>query len=334
MRRSIFVILLPFCLLLAACNLNDEGAAVETIEPLLTAEVEPAAAATNTVSSPTNTPMPTSTTVPTNTTGGGNTNTNTPNCTPRQDWTTTYTVVSGDTLGQIAQRTGSSVTDLSAGNCLSNPNAISVGQTLRVPRAPTSTGSSGGTVYERYPNLPRVGDVAGMPSQEVCWISNPSGGVLVYAQPQQPESAAIGVLSNRALLAEIHNAGYYRIEFAEQINGGTGWVKAEEVNLIGGCGDGPGLGPPPLPVHQDPGSPPTNACVAVHPGGTAEVIIYNPAPGQGMPLPVAMLGNWAEVKTILESWYEVILGPNETGWIPANIPNHSPTLMGDCSGLQ
>jgi murein DD-endopeptidase MepM/ murein hydrolase activator NlpD len=44
-------------------------------------------------------------------------------------------VVSGDTLGSIARRANSSVNELAAGNCLTNANAINVGQILRVPRA-------------------------------------------------------------------------------------------------------------------------------------------------------------------------------------------------------
>jgi hypothetical protein len=45
-------------------------------------------------------------------------------------------VVSGDTLGTLAQRTGSTIAQLSTANCLSNANQIAVGQQLRVPRQP------------------------------------------------------------------------------------------------------------------------------------------------------------------------------------------------------
>lgn len=60
------------------------------------------------------------------------------NCTPRADWTTQYTVVVGDTLGRLAQRTGSTVSQLAQGNCLSDPNRIVVGQRLRLPRVPAT----------------------------------------------------------------------------------------------------------------------------------------------------------------------------------------------------
>lgn len=56
-------------------------------------------------------------------------------CTPRTDWQFTYTVVAGDTLFSIAQRAGTTVDVLAAGNCLTNANAINAGQVLRVPVA-------------------------------------------------------------------------------------------------------------------------------------------------------------------------------------------------------
>ena len=57
------------------------------------------------------------------------------NCYVRSDWLS-YLVVAGDTISNLAQRTNSSISALSQGNCLSNPNAISVGQLLRVPQIP------------------------------------------------------------------------------------------------------------------------------------------------------------------------------------------------------
>jgi LysM repeat protein len=69
-----------------------------------------------------------------------------------------YTVVRGDTLGTIAQRSGTTVAVLTQANCLANPNTISVGQRIRVPRAiipPTPQGNIGndGTIVEITPIL-------------------------------------------------------------------------------------------------------------------------------------------------------------------------------------
>lgn len=105
----------------------------------------------NTVLIPTNTPFivtstpqagvtPTATIRPTNTpvTGGssGNSGNGSPPCVIQSSWPI-YIVQSGDTLGQIAQRTGSTINALVSANCLANANVLSVGQSLRVPRQPT-----------------------------------------------------------------------------------------------------------------------------------------------------------------------------------------------------
>ena len=57
----------------------------------------------------------------------------TPGCEPRKDWKLTYTVQQGDALARIADAYGTYVSDLAAGNCLTDVNVISVGQTLHVP---------------------------------------------------------------------------------------------------------------------------------------------------------------------------------------------------------
>ena len=58
-----------------------------------------------------------------------------PSCTPRTDWPE-YTVQAGDTLYSIALRSDSTQATLQAANCLSDPNKIFEGQSLRVPKQP------------------------------------------------------------------------------------------------------------------------------------------------------------------------------------------------------
>jgi LysM repeat protein len=58
-----------------------------------------------------------------------------------------YTVVPGDTLAIIARRVGSSADVLAQANHLVNPNLIYVGQTLLVPRGPSSAVTLGGAVH-------------------------------------------------------------------------------------------------------------------------------------------------------------------------------------------
>jgi LysM repeat protein len=63
--------------------------------------------------------------------------------------TSSYTVRSGDTLGTIAARHGTSVAALVQANRLSNPNLIRIGQVLQVP---ASGGSAGGGRGVRPPS--------------------------------------------------------------------------------------------------------------------------------------------------------------------------------------
>ncbi|MBN1963126.1 MAG: LysM peptidoglycan-binding domain-containing protein [Anaerolineae bacterium] len=72
-------------------------------------------------------------------------------CVPRTDWPL-YTIVAGDTLGEIAERTNTTSETLAAANCLENANLISVGQPLYVPFIPappaTNTPLPGGIPNE------------------------------------------------------------------------------------------------------------------------------------------------------------------------------------------
>ena len=47
-----------------------------------------------------------------------------------------YTVETGDSLGLLAEQTSSSIDELVAGNCLTNPDALFVGQVIYLPRPP------------------------------------------------------------------------------------------------------------------------------------------------------------------------------------------------------
>jgi LysM repeat protein len=56
------------------------------------------------------------------------------NCTPRADWTLTYTIQPGNTLAEIARASEVSLTDLAQGNCIADVNRIVAGQQLHVPK--------------------------------------------------------------------------------------------------------------------------------------------------------------------------------------------------------
>ncbi|HEX3050618.1 MAG TPA: LysM peptidoglycan-binding domain-containing protein [Aggregatilineaceae bacterium] len=65
-----------------------------------------------------------------------------------------YTVVAGDTLGIIADYTGSTTAQLQQANCLGNADLIYVGDRLYVPRLPVVPTSAPATIT--FPNLPAL----------------------------------------------------------------------------------------------------------------------------------------------------------------------------------
>jgi LysM repeat protein len=69
------------------------------------------------------------------TTGGGNPPTPQPGVTPQPGGETQYVVVSGDTLGRIAQRFGTTIAAIAQRNGITNINLIYVGQRLIIPVA-------------------------------------------------------------------------------------------------------------------------------------------------------------------------------------------------------
>ncbi len=54
-------------------------------------------------------------------------------CTPRKDWKLRYTVQRNDALAKIADKYGSTVKEIADANCITDVNAIVIGQELRVP---------------------------------------------------------------------------------------------------------------------------------------------------------------------------------------------------------
>jgi hypothetical protein len=85
---------------------------------------------------------------------------------------------------------------------------------------------------------------------------------------------------------------------------------------------------PDLPVVADPGNPPTDRCIAAHPGGTAVVTIYQ-GPGTQF-APVARLGNWVEILKSENGWYQVLTGPGQTGWLQGSDVG----LVGPCDAIE
>lgn len=157
-----------------------------------------------------------------------------PPCSIRTDWQL-YTVVSGDTLSQIAQRSGTDLNTLSTANCLKDANAISVGQALRVPSMPVSMPApgTGGSSTSGTAHLRMVGDFAGRPLLEACWASNPGTNPLVY---DRIDGTAFAYLSNRLLVVSATPTWVQvEVQGTMTIPDTTGWMRVSDVNLIGFC---------------------------------------------------------------------------------------------------
>src|SRR5262245_46293861 len=125
-RRLLLLLLIP---VVTACNFppNELEATITptptSIAPFVTTTPEASIRETPTATPPTSaTPRASDTAQPTNA-----------SCTPREDWTITYTVIAGDTLSSIAGRANATTNEVATGNCLANVNIITVGQRLRVP---------------------------------------------------------------------------------------------------------------------------------------------------------------------------------------------------------
>lgn len=210
---------------LSACRLSlgSQSDPTPTTQPVATTVVQTAVP-----SQPTATKTLTPTATPTKPVTSGGSTGGTP-CQRRTDWPT-YTVVSGDTLGKIAERTSSDVATLTAGNCLQNANQISAGQALYVPRAPVVIPPTATTV-------PASGDgfvLSSLPANAACYLQ-------LYGMADQ---AAVRPSpdSNQTLVTISYNY-FYRIysqtpthyEIAYNTQGQTGWVDKIGGSPVGDC---------------------------------------------------------------------------------------------------
>ena len=107
-------------------------------------------------------------------------------CQPRTDWPV-YVVQPGDTLFSIAQRTGSTVGELVIANCISNPNLITVGENLRVPRMP--------------------GEVEVIVPPEVVIVSPDVDEVLSVERPVIIEGEGAGITEGNVKVRALDNMG-------------------------------------------------------------------------------------------------------------------------------
>jgi hypothetical protein len=103
--------------------------------------------------------------------------------------------------------------------------------------------------------------------------------------------------------------------------GPLGWISAFDVNFFGDVSLVPVLTPPSsslpnVPVHVDPGSAPSNACVVEPMGSDLGPVFIRLGPGEQFNVSY-QLGGWAEVLKAEMGWYMILLGPGENGWVKA-----------------
>ena len=222
-------------------------------------------------------------------------------CTPRADWFI-YTVLPGDTLGRIAQRTGSTINDLAIANCLLDINVISVGQQLRVPVLPPPV----------TPELVRVGEVAGMPAPQACWASNPGTNPPVYAAPDI-NAAPFGFLVNRVFVAATDSVGWLTV--SDSARADYLYMKSDTVNFLGNCASVLGI-----PVDQywhyygNQGAIPTNVC-AVSPVGQSAFVYRQPLPGAPATEQIGILVGWMTKVSIHNAGYFEVTDGTYTVWV-------------------
>ncbi len=185
-RLSLLAILFA---ILSACSSNaNQNSAYPTYNPFVPLSVTPNTSETSTPS-PTRTPGPTPTRASLSVTLPGPRDPNLPFITPTADAphalptlrqnTDQYTVQSGDTLGDIAQKYGISVDTLEQANGISDPNLISVGQTLNVPQpVPSQVGSS----FKIIPDSELVYGPASAQFDVAAFIQNMNGYLSSYTE--------------------------------------------------------------------------------------------------------------------------------------------------------
>jgi LasA protease len=109
-----------------------------------------------------------------------------------------YSVKSGDTLGQIAQRYGVSLEALIAANNLANPNLLEVGQALIIPAPdPGSTGSS----FKIIPDSELVYSPAAVQFDINAFITAKNGYLSHYQQDVEEEGKTLSGAEIVALVA-------------------------------------------------------------------------------------------------------------------------------------
>lgn len=107
-----------------------------------------------------------------------------------------YIVQAGDTLSLIAISINSSVLSLQNANCLTNPDAIFVGQTIYLPSLPVSAGTTFNTAV---PTVGTVPTAVSFPTATTAPGSAPVFTELLRISPTQPRADGTSVTTQRTV---------------------------------------------------------------------------------------------------------------------------------------
>ena len=152
-----------------------------------------------------------------------------PACTPRNDWPV-YTVESGDTLYSIAVRSDTTDDVLQAANCLPDPDKISVGQSLRVPkqpepREPAATPEPAATQQPFFQGTPTAGTPAATGEVEYTVIVARNTATLVSQGQYQAQTSdgvvELGISVSNVTSFEVVRADTHVLHRAQAVSGST-----------------------------------------------------------------------------------------------------------------
>jgi heat shock protein HslJ/LysM repeat protein len=132
-------------------------------------------------------------------------------CAVRTDWFE-HTVVHGDTLFNIAQRSGSSVDELAAANCLADASQIFVGQTLYVPNPIPADGSPPIEWVKFYLILPEDNGQSGPP------VGCGDSAVAVWRDRTRTGSLAGDIQASLEELFSIKTAAYGKSGYTHSLH--------------------------------------------------------------------------------------------------------------------
>jgi hypothetical protein len=140
-------------------------------------------------------------------------------------------------------------------------------------------------------------------------VTSPNNGVLFHVQ-----GVSDGQVYKHLLDGEFRWEGDLSLsqDYLITLDGvGRGTNYRLQVSVVNGSAGEP---EPDVPVILDPGAPPTNACVASNPDPDGDPVYVYLGVGEQFAV-VARLGNWAEVLQSISGWHQILIAPDQTGWV-------------------